>query len=347
MKRHGNIFDKIICVDNLKIAAATAAKAAGRLRAVISFYKNEEENIQRLHQNLDSGFFSPSQPRTFIIHEPKERLITTAPFYPDKIVEQAIVQVIEPFLTPVFVRDTYASIKGRGCYLLSQRIRKAMNEDRNGCRYCLQADIHHAFPNVSHDILIDLLRRKIKDERTISLIRSLLNTPGLKIGGRMSQMFFNFYMSYFDHWLKETKKIKHYHRYMDNLGIFGDNKEDLHTLLAEITDYLRKNLGLTLNPDYQIYPVAVDRHDRHGRPVDIAGYVIHLNQTRLRKRIKKNFCRKLAKLNKKDLPHADFLQAIAPWWGWLISTDSEYLIKKLQQTTQHEIKFHNTPELAA
>lgn len=347
MKRHGHLFEKIASEENLKIAAETAAKAAGRTRAVISFYKDEEENIRKLHLALNYGTFAPSKPRNFTIHEPKERLITTAPFYPDKIVEQALVQVIEPILMPVFVRDSYASIKGRGCYLLSQRIREDMNTDYAGCRYCLQADIHHAFPSVSHDVLISLLRKKIKDERTLSLIKLILNTPGLKIGGRPSQLFFNFYMSTFDHWIKEVKHVRHYYRYMDNIVILGNSKERLHYLLADINHYFSTKLYIQLNTNYQIHPVAIDRHDRHGRAVDIAGYVMFLNQTRLRKRIKKNFCRKLAHLNKKNIAEADYRHAIAPWWGWLKSTDSEYLINKLQETSRYEIKFKNTSGAAA
>lgn len=347
MKRHGNLYEKIISIENLRKAAATAAKANGRTRAVDDFYSDEEGNLQRLHQSLADFSFRPSRPSTFTVHEPKERTITTAPFYPDKIVEQAIVQVIEPILYPVFIYTSYGSIKKKGCLRLSQDARNALDTDRRNCLYCLQTDIHHAFPSVDHDILLQLLSRKIKCAPTLWLIRILLNTPGLKIGGRMSQLLFNFFLSYFDHWMKEVKHVRHYFRYMDDMIVLHSSKSYLRQLLAEMEDYLRDRLHLPLKPSKQIYPIARDRHDRHGRPIDIAGYVLYLNQTRLRKRIKQRLCRKLAVLRRCHIGRTAFLQAVAPWWGWLLSTDSSFLLNKLQTLSPYEIQFKNTSRAAA
>lgn len=63
--------------------------------------------------------------------------------------------------------------------------------------------------------------------------------------------------------------------------------------------------------------------------------------TRLRKRIKQNLCRKIAKLRKrkKPLSEDEFKQTLAAWWGWAKYSDSEYLINKLNKITPYEIKF--------
>lgn len=347
MKRHGNLYEKVISIDNMKAAALTAAKAYGRGPTVDRYYKDEEQLLNRLHQKLADGSFRPSKPQTFTIREPKERLITTCPFYPDKIVEQSIVQVIEPILLSCFTTDAYASIKGRGGHLMSQRIRRAMNQDRDGCRYALKLDIRHAFPSVDHDVLLAQLERKIKDNRLFALIRQLLNTDGLKIGGRMSQLFFNYYMTRFDHWLKEQLHVPHYFRYMDDMLLFSTDKETLHGWFCQIDDYITRNLRMTIKENHQIFPVAKDRHDRHARPVDMAGYVFFMNQTRLRKRIKQNLCHRLAQLNRGRMDKADYLQAVAPWWGWIISTDSQYLLNKLNKTAKHEIKFEHKARRSA
>lgn len=237
--------------------------------------------------------------------------------------------------------------KKKGCLRLSQDARNALDTDRRNCLYCLQTDILHAFPSVDHDILLQLLSRKIKCAPTLWLIRILLNTPGLKIGGRMSQLFFNFFLSYFDHWMKEVKHVRHYFRYMDDMIVLHSSKTYLRQLLAEMEDYLRDRLHLPLKPSKQIYPIARDRHDRHGRPIDIAGYVLYLNQTRLRKRIKQRLCRKLAVLRRCHIGRTAFLQAVAPWWGWLLSTDSSFLLNKLQTLSPYEIQFKRTPRAAA
>ena len=91
-----------------------------------------------------------------------------------------------------------------------------------------------------------------------------------------------------------------------------------------------------------IFPVAKDHKDRHGRGIDFLGFVFYHNETRQRKRIKQNLCRKVAKLRKrkKPLTNEEFKQRIASWWGWAKHSDSEYFINKLNSKIKpYEIKF--------
>lgn len=75
-----------------------------------------------------------------------------------------------------------------------------------------------------------------------------------------------------------------------------------------------------------------DSPDKHGRGIDFLGFVFYHNETRLRKRIKQNLCRKVAKLAKRKKPvsEAEFKQIVASWWGWAKHSDSQYLINKLK-----------------
>ena len=119
---------------------------------------------------------------------------------------------------------------------------------------------------------------------------------------------------------------------MEIIILNGDHKE-LHRLKREISLFLNSHLKLSLNPKSDIYPVS--------RGIDFLGYVFYLNETRLRKRIKQNLCRKIAKLRKrkKPLSEDEFKQTLAAWWGWAKYSDSEYLINKLNKITPYEIKF--------
>jgi hypothetical protein len=148
-------------------------------------------------------------------------------------------------------------------------------------------------------------------------------------------------LAYFDHWVKETKRVRYYFRYADDIVVLHSDKRVLRALLADFERYLNTELNLFVKDNKQIFPVAKDHKDRHGRGIDFLGYVFYHNETRLRKRIKQNFCRKVAKLRKRKKPigEAQFMQAVAAWWGWAKHSDSEYFINKLNKISPYEIKF--------
>lgn len=94
MKRIGNLYERIISLDNLRLADQKARRGKGQSYGVRVHDKNREENILRLHELLKSKNFKTSQYETFTIYEPKERLIFRLPYYPDRIVHHAIMNVL-------------------------------------------------------------------------------------------------------------------------------------------------------------------------------------------------------------------------------------------------------------
>jgi hypothetical protein len=195
-------------------------------------------------------------------------------------------------------------------------------------------DIRKFYPLINHDVLKSILRRKLKDKRLLRLLDEIIDSAdGVPIGNYLSQYFANLYLTYFDHWIKEQKRVKHYFRYADDIVILASDKSYLHSLMGEIRAYLG-DLKLEVKGNWQVFPVAA-------RGIDFVGYVFFHTHTRMRKGIKKTFCRRLAKLNKRKRPlsEKDFKQAICPWWGWAKSCDSKHLIKKLSKTSKYEIKF--------
>ena len=222
--------------------------------------------------------------------------------------------VLEPFFVSMFTADTYSCIKGRGIHAAANAVKRALR-DIPGTQYCLKLDIRKFYPNVDHAILKQLLRRKIKDQDLIWLLDGIIDSAeGLPIGNYLSQYFANFYLSYFDHWMKEEKKVKYYFRYADDLVILSDNKPYLHQLLSDIRIYLDEKLKLTVKDNYQVFPVEK-------RGIDFVGYVFFHSHTRLRKSIKQNFARMLATNRNK--------KSIASYNGWAAHCDSKHLLKKL------------------
>ncbi len=313
MKRIGNIYQDIISTDNLLLAHKNASKGKSKQRGVIQFNKDITGNIKLIRDKLIKCEYKSPEYKTFLIYEPKEREIFVLP-YPDRVIHHAILQKIGDMFKRNFVKDTYSSIKGRGIHSAMANIKKSLR-DKEATRYCLKLDIRKFYPSVDHEILKTLLMRKIKDKELLNLLFEIINSAtGLPIGNYLSQTFGNFYLSYFDHWLKETLKVKFMSRYCDDVVILSDNKDYLHGLLVQIKEYLLINLKLEVKGNHQVFPVAA-------RGIDYLGYKMYHTHTLLRKSIKQNFAR--------ALKHSPNEQSIASYTGWLSHANCINLKRKL------------------
>lgn len=335
MKRIGNLYSKVISIENLKLADSNARKGKLKSYGVRRHDRNREQNILDLHASLKNKTFRNSKYDTFKIYEPKERTIFRLPYYPDRIVHHAIMNVLEPIWLNVFTKDTYSCIKNRGIHAAAKSIKKALRKDVKGTSYCLKIDIKKFYPSIDHDILKTIIRKKIKDKDLLWLLDEIIDSAdGVPIGNYLSQYFANLYLAYFDHWLKEEKGVKYYWRYADDVVILSDNKEFLHKLLHSIRVYMDINLNLVIKDNYQIFPVK-------SRGIDFLGYVFYHTHTRLRKGIKKNMFRKMYKLNKRKVypSREEFVKSLAAWHGWCKHCDSKTLLNKLFKSIDYDIRF--------
>lgn len=314
MKRKGNLYQKICSIENLKLAEKKARRGKGNQYGIKVFDKNPLENIEVLHKILLNKTYKTSAYTTFKIYEPKERLVFRLPYFPDRITHHAVMAILEPIFVSMFTNDSYSCIKGKGIHAAACAVRKAL-KDVPGTTYCLKLDIKKFYPNINHVILKKLLRRKFKDADLLWLLDEIIDSAeGVPIGNYLSQYFANFYLTGFDHWIKEQKLVKYYFRYADDLVILSNSKEYLHQLLNDIRSYLLNNLKLTIKQNYQVFPIA-------SRGLDFVGYVFYHTHTRLRKSIKQNFARMIAK-NKNPA-------SVASYKGWAVHANSKNLLKNL------------------
>ncbi|MBX7204173.1 MAG: reverse transcriptase/maturase family protein [Bacteroidia bacterium] len=314
MKRLKNLYENIISVENLELADLKARKGKSNQYGVQYHDRNRQANILSLHESLKTGTFRTSAYKTFKVHDPKERDVYCLPYFPDRIVHHAIMNVLEPVFVANFTADTYSCIKGKGIHAAASAVRRALKHVA-GTTYCLKLDVKKFYPSIDHDILKSLLRKKIKDRRLLVLLDEIIDSAkGVPIGNYLSQYFANFYLSYFDHWLKEVKRVKYYFRYADDLVILSSDKAALHQLLTDIRFYLSDNLKLTVKDNYQVFPVSA-------RGIDFVGYVFYHTHTRLRKTIKQRFARMLARRRNPA--------SIASYYGWAKHCNSKHLLKKL------------------
>jgi len=318
MKRTGNIYHSITSLANLQEADRKARKGKLDTYGVVQHDRNQEGNLLVLQDQLASKTYRTSTYDIFKVHEPKERIVYRLPYFPDRIAHHAIMNVLEPILVNSFTADTYSCIKKRGIHLLLNNLRHDL-KDVAGTRYCLKLDIKKFYPSIDHDVLKQLLRRKFKDPDLLWLLDEIIDSaPGLPIGNYLSQYLANFYLSYFDHWIKEEKCVKYYYRYADDIVILDNDKPRLHSHLQEISNYLHE-MKLEVKENHQVFPVDA-------RGIDFVGYVFYHSHIRIRKAIKQNFARKLSR-NPDDRSTASYL-------GWLGHANAKHLTKKLTTHAQ-------------
>ena len=330
MKRYGNLYEKICDLDNLKLAHKNAQKGKGWYKEVKEINTNPEYYLKKLQDMLLNKTYKTSEYETFIKHDTgKDRKIYKLPYYPDRIAQWAILQVIEPILVKNFITDTYSAIPGRGIHKALHRIEKAIQTDVKGTQYCLKIDAKKYYPSINHEILKNKYRKLFKDKDLIWLLDEIIDsTPGdtgIPIGNYISQYSGNFYFSSFDHWIKEEKHIKYYFRYMDDIVILAESKEKLHQLRKEIDVYFKTKLKLKIKENWQVFPTFV-------RGIDYVGYRTFLNYKLLRKSTCKNFKSKMNKIRNKiksgnEINYSEWC-SINSYKGWLIHCDSYRLQKK-------------------
>ncbi|MCM1219597.1 MAG: reverse transcriptase/maturase family protein [Lachnospiraceae bacterium] len=322
MKRHGNFYARICDADNLRRAAWNAARGKRNRREVRAFFADLEAELATLRSELLTGSYRTSAYEIFEKVEEKRRIIYKLPFR-DRVVQWAIMQVLEPIWTPQFTADTHACIRGRGMHSLLRKMRADLRDDPEGTAYCLKLDVRKFYPSIDHGTLKAVVRRKIKDPEVLALLDGIIDSAeGLPIGNYISQYLANLYLSELDHMLKEVAGVRYYYRYADDMVILAGDKGPLRGLLVLINDWLETERLLSLKGNYQIFPVE-------SRGIDFVGYVTRHDYCLARKKNKKGLCRELAKLRKAGVPEAEIMLLTASRAGFMKHCDSKHLFKTL------------------
>jgi len=324
MKREGNLYNRLCSEENILKAFQNAEKGKKHYKEVKQINTNLDFYLRDLKKMLEDRKFKTSNYEIFYRQSgAKIREIYRLPYYPDRIVHHCIIQIVQQLWIKTLIRDTFSTIPGRGIHDGVTRIKNHLKNTEE-TKYCLKLDIRKYYPSINHDILKQIIRRKIKDNDFLNLLDEIIDSaPGIPIGNYVSQWFGNLYLSYFDHWVKEELKCKYYYRYCDDLVILDSNKKDLHAKLIAINHYLNDNLDLQIKSNFQIFPL-------NSRGLDFLGYRFFHGYTLVRKRIVKAMKQKL------NRP-----ESMASYWGWLKHADAYRLTKKYFNDEQQR-KFRQT-----
>ncbi|MEK7180863.1 MAG: reverse transcriptase/maturase family protein [Patescibacteria group bacterium] len=276
MKIYNNLFEQITSLENL-FSAWDAFKSDKRKKPdVMRFEWQLEENIFRLHRELKSATYRHGPYSGFYVTDPKQRHIHKA-LVRDRVLHHAVFSVINPIFEEMFIPTSFSCRVGYGTHRGVEALAGMMRQvSKNNTRTChvLKCDVRKFFDSVDHRILLGILTKRIKDEKVMWLLRSIVESysseigsgKGIPIGNLTSQLFANIYMNEFDRYMKHMVKAKHYLRYTDDFAIVSENRTYLEELLPKIKEFLSNNLAINLHPNKIILSTFC-------QGVDFLGYV--------------------------------------------------------------------------
>jgi RNA-directed DNA polymerase len=253
-QRQRNLFDRIASFAALHAAASRAIIGKRRKPGAAAFMANLERELLRLEAQLQDGSYHPGRYVEIAIRDPKERIVSAAPFR-DRIVHHALCAVIGPLFERGFIDHTFANRTGRGTH----KAIETYERHRDQTAHVMRADIYRYFPSIDHTILKHEFRRRIVCDRTLALMDAIVDGSnpqepvhlyfpgddlfvphrrrrGLPIGNLTSQFFANLYLDGFDHFVTEVLRAP-YVRYVDDFALFHDDPAVLVDWRCRIETY--------------------------------------------------------------------------------------------------------------
>jgi len=351
MKTYKNLYPELCSYKNLNLAFKKASKGKNKKHYVTKFKKDLRENLLNLKRELELESYRPSKLTKFTIRDPKTRLIRKS-IFKDRIVHHAIVNILEPIYESRFIADNFANRLNKGTIFALEKLdkfkRKVSNNgelvpnalDNNMVKgYVLKADVRKFFDSINQAKMVEILKRKIKDEKVIWLVIKILKNfddkeKGIPLGNMTSQFLANVYLNDLDQFIKQRLKMKYYIRYVDDFVILHESKEILENCKDKIEKYL-KNLKLEFHPDkskiYSLY-----------RGIDFLGFKTFYYHKRVRKRNVTGFKTRLKKLEKSykggDITKDELLASVEGWFAYIMWGDTYNLKQNLTKRIKNIFK---------
>jgi RNA-directed DNA polymerase len=329
LKTYRNLYPQVHTWENLELAYRKARKGKRARDPVAAFEFDRERNLVELQEELRRKTYRPGPYHSFVIHEPKRRLISAAPFR-DRVVHHALCNVIEPVFERRFIFDSYANRVAKGTHRALDRCTYFARR----YRYALPCDVRQFFPSIDHAILRGILARYLADPDVMWLVDRILESGvgvlaeeyrmawfpgddllaaarprGLPIGNLTSQFWANCYLNVLDQFVKRELKCPAYLRYVDDMLFFADDKPQLSQWRAKVIDFLA-GLRLTAHENR-----AQPRPVTEGIP--FLGFVVYPDHRRLKRRkgiyFQRRFKRLVAEFAVGDLSFEDLNATVRGW----------------------------------
>lgn len=307
-----------------------------------------KERREKLLTALRSGRYKPKPVRRVEIPKPDGgKRKPGVPTVIDRMIQQAVVQILQPIYEPHFSDNSYGFRPKRSA---KQAINKALEYYNEGYTQVVDLDLAKYFDTVNHEILIDMLREKIKDERVISLIRKYLKSgvminglvsptaEGAPQDGNLSPLLSNIYLTAFDQ-LLESRGHK-FVRYADDCNIYVKSRRAAERVMANCVKFLEGKLKLKVNQQksmtgsplrlkflgFSLYKTGKKAGIRpHGKSIKRFKYKIRELTSRKQARSVENILKRIKRFT-------------TGWLGYYSIADMESKIKSLNEWLRRRIK---------
>lgn len=256
-----HLMERVVELDNLRTAYVQVVSNKGAAgvdgMTVEDLYAWCRDNISQLRESLLNNTYHPEPVRGVNIPKPGggQRQLGI-PTVVDRLVQQAIHQVLSPIFEAEFSDSSYGFRPGRSAH---DAIHKASDYVKDGFVYVVDIDLEKFFDRVNHDILMSRVARHIKDKRLLKLIRAFLNAgmlangvvrsrrEGTPQGGPLSPLLANVLLTDFD---RELEKRGHrFVRYADDCNIYVQSPRSGERVLSSVSGFLEKKLKLRINKE--------------------------------------------------------------------------------------------------
>ena len=348
-----NLMDKILHKDNLNNAyrKVKSNKGAGgvdgmNVDELLTYLK---ENQKQLIQKIKDGKYKPNPVRRVEISKEEKGKVRKLgiPTVVDRVIQQAITQVLSPIYEEQFSDNNYGFRPKRGAHDALKQCQRNVNE---GYLYVVDMDLEKFFDTVCQSKLIEILSRTIKDGRVISLIHKYLNAGviqngmfertevGVPQGGPLSPLLSNIMLNELD---KELEKRGHrFVRYADDCMIFCKSKKSAERTLTNIIPFIEGKLYLKVNQDKTV----VEQISK----VKYLGYTFYKNKGKCRFRVHPKSIKKMKDKIRELTSRSNgwgneyralkLTQYIRGWVNYFGMADMKNLLKGTDEWLRHKIR---------
>jgi retron-type reverse transcriptase len=316
-KKFRNLYKKIYDWDNLLIAYSEARRGKTYSSSYLQFKEYYLANLRHLQLQLLEKNWYPDPQLQFQISDPKKRIIACQSFR-DRILHHALIQVVGPILNDAMMPQVFACRIGLGTHRCINRMQQLMRQNKD--KWVLHVDFDKFFPTIPQDLLLAHLAKKLTCKHTLWLIEQVLSVQpdGLPIGALTSQCFCNYWGGKLDRFIA-AKGIGCFVRYMDDVVIVVNNKNDGLALKNEICNYVASEMNQLIGK-WHLGPVA--------RGFTFCGFRIRIKYKLIKRQSMMRQRRKLKHLLAYD-DYDGWRRSLLSWMGHIRHGDGQNGLKHL------------------
>lgn len=328
-KTFKNLLSPMLEIDNLHRAFKKCSKGRRNKPKVVKFRANLVDELLSIKDDILSGNYQVSGYNSFLVYEPKVRKITALKAFRDRVVQQAVFDILETIYEPRFIPNSFACRTGKGTHAALDKAQSLIKRHSECSKvFVFKADVRKFFASINHSHLKRILKKRIGDQKFLNLLYEIIdsyedsNGCGLPIGNLTSQIFANIYLNELDQFVVHRRRVTSYIRYMDDFVVIGNSRERLKKLRIEVEQFLSDELSLSLNNKTEIHPISKN----YGQGLSFLGCFIWKDRRRVKGDAIKRFNSRVKTMVKKfacwEIDHCQIKPVVVSMLNHFKTTES-------------------------